>query len=107
MDKTKWSRGAKIWFTLMIIGQWLTFINEATKRSVDDQAMLAAGIVGAIGTALYLWLAFSKTKAALYTIIVIGIVNAVYAFMNGVTVGAVLGLIVTAVTYSIANKVVS
>ena len=107
MEKPKWSRGAKIWLTLMVLGQWLTFINEATKRSVDEQAMLAAGIVGALGTALYLWLAFSKTKAALYTIIVIGVANAVYAFINGITVGAVLGLIVTAITYSITSKTVS
>ena len=91
----------------MIIGQWLTFINEITKRLPDENVVLLSGIFGAIGTALYLWLVLSKTKAALYTIIAIGVANAVYAFINGITVGAVLGLIVTAVTYSIASKVIS
>ena len=107
MEKPKWSSGAKVWFILMILRQWLTFINEVTKRSVDEQVVLLSGIFGAIGTALYLWLMFSKTKTALYTIVAIGLANVVYAFLNGIIAGGILGLLVTAITYSIASKTVS
>ena len=109
MEKQKWSSGAKAWFTLMILGQWLEFINDATKPSMGlgHSGTIAAGVVGAIGTALYLWLVFSKSKAALYTILAVMAANAVFALIHGSVVGAVLGLAVAAITYNVARKTVA
>ena len=65
--------GAKLWFGLMILGQWIMFIEYATKpitryNSAYQQATVIYGIVGIVGTALYLWLAIGKRKAPLVTI---------------------------------------
>ncbi|MBQ7215600.1 MAG: hypothetical protein IJS39_06415 [Synergistaceae bacterium] len=109
MDKPKWSIGTLIWFVLVILGQWLLFIEYLTRPSMgfSDPATKVAGIVGIVGTALYLWLMFSKTKTAMYTIIAVTAVNALISFFGGAGPAAFLGLIVPALTYLIVRKTIS
>ena len=108
MEKSKWGIGAKIWFGLMILGQWISFINEITKRSPSSQAEIVYFIVGAIGTVLYLWLAISKSKAALITILVVAGINFLVNLFSGAAGVAFAGLIAPAITFLIArNKVFS
>ena len=104
MEENKWGVGAKIWFGLMILGQWLGFINEITKRSPSSQAELLYFIVGAVGTALYLWLAFSKSKGALITILVVAGISFLINLLSGFGGAAFTGLIAPIITFLIARS---
>ena len=109
MEKPKWSIGTIIRFVLVILGQWLLFIEYATRPSmgISDPATKVAGIIGAVGTALYLWLIISKTKTAMYTIIAVTAVSAVISFFGGAGAGVFLSLIIPAITYLIVRKTIS
>ena len=61
------------------------------------------GIVGIVGTALYLWLAISKKKAPLVTIMVIGGINVLSALIQGNVSGALLAAISPVVTFLVAR----
>ena len=108
MENGKWGIGAKLWFGLMILGQWLMFIEYATKPitryNSDYQHMtLVWFFVGAIGTIIYLWLAIGKSKAALSTIIIMGIINALVSLVQGGPGSAILPLIAPTITWLIAR----
>ncbi len=110
MEKKKWGAGAIIWFILMIISQWIMFIEYITKpatatNSALQKAALIYGIAGAIGTALYLWLWIGKKKAALITIIVLNVISVVITLINGGGVSSVLGLISPLITFLVSRKV--
>lgn len=105
----KWSIGAKIWFGFYILCQWIMFIEFATKpitayNTAYQQATVMYGVIGLIGTALILWLAISRKKAALVTMLVIAGVNALIALIQGNVAGALSGLVLPAVNWLIARK---
>lgn len=109
MENKNWGIGAKLWFGLMILGQWIMFIEYATKpitryNSAYQQATVIYGIVGIVGTALYLWLAISKRKAPLITIMVIGGINVLSALLQGNVSGALLATISPVVTFLVARR---
>ena len=109
MESKKWGIGAKIWFGLMIAAQWLMFIEYATKpitryNSNYQRAALIYGIIGLVGTALYLWLAIGKSKAALIIILVIGGINTVSILFQGSVLSALLSLVAPTITFLIARK---
>jgi hypothetical protein len=109
MENKNWGIGAKLWFGLMILDQWIMFIEYATKpitryNSAYQQVTVIYGIVGIVGTALYLWLAISKKKAPLVTIMVIGGINVLSALIQGNVSGALLAAISPVVTFLVARR---
>lgn len=108
-NENKWGIGAKLWFGLMILGQWVMFIEYATKpitryNSAYQQATLMYAIVGLIGTVLYLWLSIGKKKAALVTILAIGVINALVVLARGGGAQALLTLIAPVITFLVARR---
>jgi hypothetical protein len=85
------------------------FTEYATKpitryNSAYQQATVIYGIAGIVGTALYLWLAISKKKALLVTIMVIGGINVLSALIQGNVSGALLAAISPVVTFLVARR---
>ena len=103
MNAKKWGVGSIIWFVLMILGQWPLFTNEITKAMPSRQAEMVYLIAGLIGTALYLWLAIGKKKAAMITIIVLGVINTLSSLVQGGGSSSFLSLVAPAITYLIAH----
>ena len=103
-EDEKWGVGAKIWFALVIIGQWIPFIEESTKRIVDSNAVLIYGVLGILVTALYLWLIFKKSKTALIILIVLVGIDAIYVMSTLGFETAITSLIGPAITFRIAYK---
>ena len=84
MEKNKWGVGAVIWFGFYILTQWLMCIEYATRPSSAYQDMaLIYGIDGAIGTALILWLAISRTKKPMICIFVCAAISAGVMLVQG------------------------
>lgn len=108
-NESKWSIGAKIWFAFVIFCQWIMFIEYYTRpaRAAFQNELMIWGIVGIIGTVLYLWLAFGKSKAALNIIVAIGVINVIFGFSQGAGLASLLALILPGITYLIAHKKVS
>lgn len=109
--KKKWTIGAKIWFVLMIIAQWIVFINYVTApiikySEVHQRAAIIAGISGAIGTFLYLWLLIKKRKTALMIILGIAALNIIVTFIQGNVSNALMSIPVPLITYWISKDVV-
>ncbi len=106
---TKWNLARKIWFGFYIFCQWLMFIEYATKpiTAIDpayQQATLIYGVVGAIGTALILWVAISHKRTALYTMMGVAAANAILTLFQGNPIGALTSMIMPTVNYLIARK---
>jgi hypothetical protein len=57
-----------------------------------------------IGTALYLWLAISKRKVPLVTIMVIGGINVLSSLIQGNASGALLSAISPVVAFLVARR---
>ena len=88
MEKSKWGIGAVIWFGVDILTQWLMCIEYATKPATAyttayQNMALIYGIDGAIGTALILWLAISKTKKPMICIFVCAAISAGVMLIQG------------------------
>lgn len=110
--KKKWSIGAMIWFVLMILGQWLMFIEYKTKpitayNSDYQRATVIYFVAGVIGTALYLWLVIGKSKAALTTLLVVSGINAAITLFGSGLVTALISLICPAITFFVARNTVN
>ncbi len=103
----KWGVGAIIWFVLATIVEWLPFINEITKKRINQQAVVIYAITGLLVTALYLWLLLKKSKTALIIILVLAGINMLFNLNSGGIQSAIIGLIGPAITYSISRKKVS
>ena len=111
MKKNRWNIGAILWFVLMIACQWLMFIEYATKpitkEKVEYQRLTVLYlIVGLIGTALYLWLIFSKKKGVLLTILTLSVINTITMLFKGDFSTALISLIQPTITFLIARKTV-
>lgn len=102
-----------VWFVLMILGQWVMFIEYATKPitaydSAYQRATMIYGIAGAVGTAVYFWLIIGKKKAPLYLIVASGIFNACLSIASGGSlISALSCMIAPWITYAIAHNTVS
>lgn len=110
-NKRKWSAGAIIWFAFMIFGQWIMFIEYATKpitkEKVEYQHLaILYFIMGAIGTALYLWLIFSKRKEVLVAILIIAGINLLCVMIKIDFFIALPGFVTLFLTFLIARKTV-
>lgn len=105
----KWNIGAKIWFTFYIMTQWLMFIEFATKpitatNTLYQRWTLIYGIVGAVGTALILWLAIGHKKIALYILLAIAALGAAGNLFQGNVESAILGLILPGINYLVSRN---
>lgn len=105
----KWSIGTRIWFGFYILTQWIMFIEFATKpitatNELYQQWTWIYGISGLIGTALILWLAIGHKKTALYILLGMAALGAVFALFQGNVGSALLGMILPCINYLLSRK---
>ena len=105
----KWGIGAIIWFCLMIAAEWLMCIEYATKPAMQyntayQKAAVIYGIIGLVGTLLYLWLLIGKKKLALIIILAIAGISIIRMLFQGSFIIALVAAIKAAITFLIARK---
>ena len=107
----EWNAGTIVWFVLMILGCGSMFIEyvlelSTATNSAYQQATVIYGIVGAVYTALYLWLWISRRKAALVTILVIAGLNAAVTLFTSGFGSALISLITPTLTWLFTHNTV-
>ena len=93
----------------MIAAEWLMCIEYATKPATQyntayQKAAVIYGIIGLVGTLLYLWLLFGKKKLALIIILAIAGISIIRMLFQGSFIIALVAAIKAAITFLIARK---
>ena len=100
--KENWSVGAKIWLGFDLLCQWIVVFLYGSKyggsmSSAAQSAMTISIVVAIIGSIPIIWLMVSHSKAAMYTLLLMGVLNAIVNLINSgmsVAIGSLVPVLI-------------
>ena len=107
----KFGLGAKLWFSLVIVAHWGVFalMYYGYKAMPENQeianAIIFFGVISAVETALYIWLALRQSRNAFYLITALALLSIYLSFRNGQGISSLYGLLNPAITFMFVRDI--